>query len=101
MNDPDSQQPGPPEHRGAEEVDPDDFAPTPFDSPFVLPVVLLGLTVWFGYDGWLNPDPDMQRWWWFNQGGAVVFLLGGLWSLRRALRERAEARRRDAPPSAP
>lgn len=82
------------DREGPEEPPADDFAPTPFDSPFVLPVLFLGLTLWFGYDGWLNPDPDMQRWWWFNQAGAAVFAAAGLFTLRRALRERAEERRR-------
>lgn len=70
--------------------DPDeDFVPTPFDGPFFLPVVLLGLTCWFAYDGWFSDDPSMAEWWWFNQGGAIVFGLWGSWLLYRALQDRA------------
>jgi len=73
-----------PETDGPDEDD--ELAPTPFDGPWVLPAVLLGLAIWFGYDGFLNPDPDMQRWWWFNQGGAAVFAVGAVFFGWRALR---------------
>ena len=68
----------------------EEFAPTPFDGPWFMPVVLVGATLWFAYDGFLNPDPDMQEWWWFNQGGCVVLGLLAAFSIRRALRERRE-----------
>ena len=68
----------------------EEFAPTPFDGPYFLPVVLLGLAAWFGYDGWINADASMQRWWWFNQGGALIFALWGGWLLFKARREQAE-----------
>lgn len=68
-------------------ADEEDFVPTPFDGPYFLPVVLLGLAIWFGYDGWITDDASMAEWWWFNQGGAVLFAVWGAWSLRRAIRE--------------
>jgi hypothetical protein len=34
-------------------------ASSPFDHPAFLPVLLWGLAVWFGYDGWINQDPEM------------------------------------------
>lgn len=64
----------------------EEFAPTPFDGPWVMPVLLLGFAAWFGYDGWLNDDPDMVRWWWFNQGGALLFGVAALVLGVRALR---------------
>ena len=73
--------------KGSEE---DEFAPTPFDGPYLLPVVLFGLAMWFGYDGWINEDASLQQWWWFNQGGAVLFAVWGAWLFFRAVRERAD-----------
>ena len=69
------------------EEPPEEFVPTPFDGPYFLPVVLLGLAAWFGYDGWITDDPSMEQWWWFNQGGAVVFAVLGAWYLYQALRD--------------
>ena len=34
----------------------EEIAPTPFDNPFFLPVVLVGMTLWLGYDGFLNQE---------------------------------------------
>ena len=50
-------------------------APTPFDHPFFLPVLLTGLMFWFGYDGFLNDDPEMAEHITFNQVGFVVLLV--------------------------
>ena len=33
-----------------------DRATTPFDKPFFMPVLLVLLAAWFGYDGWFNPE---------------------------------------------
>ncbi len=68
--------------------DPEERA-TPFDNPFFLPVLLLGLGLWFAYDGWLNPEIESIQ---FNRIGAVVLLCGAAWTGLRALR----ARRREA-----
>ena len=48
-------------------------ASTPFDHPFFLPALLIGFTLWFGYDGWLNADFDPQ-WVGFNRWGFFVLL---------------------------
>jgi hypothetical protein len=48
-------------------------ASTPFDHPFFLPALLIGFTLWFGYDGWLNADFDPQ-WITFNRWGFFVLL---------------------------
>jgi hypothetical protein len=45
---------------------------TPFDNPWFLPVVLLGLALWFGWDGWFNQEMEWIK---FNRYG-FVFLLG-------------------------
>ena len=31
-------------------------AGTPFDRPYFMPVLLFGLALWFGYDGWFNEE---------------------------------------------
>ena len=59
-------------------------APTPFDNPWLLPILLFGFALWFSYDGWLNPDTKSIL---FNRIGALIWALAGLWSLRGALRE--------------
>ncbi|MBW2293788.1 MAG: hypothetical protein JRG94_15960, partial [Deltaproteobacteria bacterium] len=41
---------------GREPEEMEEQAPTPFDHPLFLPVLLSGLTLWFGYDGWINQD---------------------------------------------
>jgi hypothetical protein len=65
----------------------DAVAPTPFDGPWFLPIVLTGLALWFAYDGWFTPDESMAQWWWFNQGGALLFGAGAVWYGRKAYRE--------------
>lgn len=76
----------------------DDAPRNPFDNPYFLPVLLLGLSVWFGYDGWLNSDEHMQQYRLFNQIGFGLLVLGGLWTLVRARREtRAKAQSGDRP----
>ncbi len=63
----------------------DEIAPTPFDNPFFLPVVLLGFAIWFIYDGWFNPEMEWIK---FNRGGAVVTTVLGAYFTWRAVRER-------------
>lgn len=46
--------------------------PTPFDHPLFLPVLLAAFSIWFGYDGYLNTDPDMQEHLAFNRFGLRV-----------------------------
>ncbi len=45
---------------------------SPFDHPAFLPVILLAVALWFGYDGWFNEDIESVR---FNRYG-FGFLLG-------------------------
>jgi hypothetical protein len=55
-------------------------APTPFDHPLFLPVLLSSLTLWFGYDGWLNTDPDMLEHVTFNRVGFGLLLVGAIYT---------------------
>lgn len=82
--------PDDPERDAATDDDDEDDARTPFDNPWLLPVLLTAGTVWFGYDGWFNDDPDMKKYWWFNQPGAVLLGLGAIWTTIQALRERRQ-----------
>lgn len=67
----------------------EEFAPTPFDGPYFLPLLLFGLAAWFAYDGWFSTDASMQEYWWFNQGGAVIWAVAGAWYLYKARHEQA------------
>jgi hypothetical protein len=59
-------------------------APTPFDNPWLLPILLIGFALWFSYDGWLNPNIKSVL---FNRICAPISALAALWSVRGALRE--------------
>lgn len=71
------------------ESDEDEVAPTPFDNPFFLPVILWGFAIWFVYDGWFNPEMEWIK---FNRGGALVTVVLGAYYTWRAVRERRAAR---------
>jgi hypothetical protein len=73
--------------------------PTPFDHPLFLPVLLFAGMLWFGYDGWIETDPDMLEHRTFNRGGfAVLTVLTGWFGYKglvefkedKAARERGE-----------
>ena len=53
--------------------------PTPFDHPLFLPVIFAGLTVWFGYDGYLSQDPELLDDLLFNRLGVRPLLFGTVW----------------------
>jgi len=53
--------------------------PTPFDHPLFLPTILVGLTLWFGYDGFISDDPKMLEHLAFNRGGFALLLLLSIW----------------------
>jgi hypothetical protein len=59
---------------------------SPFDHPAFLPVLLWALAIWFGYDGWLNSDPDMAEHITFNRVGFGVLVLAGTYYTVQALR---------------
>jgi hypothetical protein len=62
------------------EAEDDEVAPTPFDNPFFLPVILIGFAIWFIYDGWFNPDMEWIK---FNRTGRSSLDPGGLLHLAR------------------
>ena len=53
--------------------------PTPFDHPLFLPVLLLGGMLWFGYDGWIETDPEMLEHRGFNRIGFAVLSILTMW----------------------
>ena len=73
--------------------------PTPFDHPLFLPALLVAGMLWFGYDGWLNSDPEMQEHKTFNQVGFALLTLGAAWFGWKGWHEwQAERREKSAPP---
>jgi len=71
--------------------DDDDDAGSPFDHPAFLPVLLWGLAAWFGYDGWINQDPDMLEHVTFNRVGFCILAVLGVYFTVQSVREvRAE-----------
>ena len=77
---------------GRDPEETEEQAPTPFDHPLFLPVLLAGLTLWFGYDGWINQDPDMLEHLTFNRVGAVVLFAGAVYTGIGGYREWKEDR---------
>jgi hypothetical protein len=47
---------------------------TPFDHPLFLPVLLVAGCAWFGYDAYLNQDPEMLEHLAFNRFGLRVLI---------------------------
>jgi hypothetical protein len=72
---------------GAVDAADDEDASSPFDHPAFLPVLLWGLAVWFGYDGWINQDPDMLEHVTFNRWGFGILVVLGLYFTIQSLRE--------------
>ena len=52
---------------------------SPFDHPLFLPVILVAVALWFGYDGWFNPEIESVRFnrygFGFLSGAALYFIL--------------------------
>lgn len=70
------------------ELEPE-YAPTPFDGPYFVPVLLAGMALWFAYDGFLNPerlDPQasISKYLAFNQWGSAALALAAGFSGWRA-----------------
>lgn len=66
--------------------------PSPFDHPLSFPALLLVLGLWFGYDGWLNPETKSVG---FNRIMFGVFALAFVWTLRIGVLEIMETRSDD------
>ena len=75
-------------------------ASSPFDHPAFLPVLLWGLAVWFGYDGWINQDPDMLEHVTFNRWGFGILVVLGAYFTIQSIRE-VRARESATPPTDP
>ena len=66
-------------------------APTPFDNPFFLPVLLWAFAAWFGYD--IVTDAEAyQKYPLFNQGGLALLSVLALYFTRSAIKERRAER---------
>jgi hypothetical protein len=88
MSTPPESTPPPESDRGPDEEEiPEGPAPTPFDHPLFLPVLLCGLMLWFGYDGWLNTDPEMMEHRTFNRVGFAFLSAGTIYFGLKGYRE--------------
>jgi hypothetical protein len=72
--------------------DEDDDGGSPFDHPAFLPAVLWPMAIWFGYDGWINQDPDMLEHLTFNRWGFGVLVILGIYFTVQAVREKRAER---------
>ena len=73
----------------ADEGDAEERVETPFDHPLFLPAVLLGLSLWFLWDGFIVPMEEHLT---FNRVGFAVLALATLWFGYKGVREmRADA----------
>jgi hypothetical protein len=62
-----------------EAVEDEESPPTPFDHPLFLPVLLFAGMLWFGYDGWIETDPEMVEHRSFNRIGFAVLTVLTAW----------------------
>ncbi len=77
--------------------------PNPLYHPLFLPVLLVGYSLWFGYDGFLSPPDYEHRF--FNQVMFGVTAVIALWVVPRGVREfqrdREAAARKQEPTQGP
>ena len=73
----------------SEELRDDEQVETPFDHPLFLPVVLLGLSLWFLWDGFIAPMEEHLA---FNRWGFAVLALATLYFGVQGLREMRRGR---------
>jgi hypothetical protein len=59
-------------------------ASSPFDHPAFLPVLIWGLAIWFGFDGWFNPKIEAVM---FNRYGFGVLVVLGIYFTVQSVRE--------------
>ena len=72
----------------------EDDGGSPFDHPAFLPVLLWGLALWFGYDGWFNENIEAVN---FNRYGFGVLCVLAIWFTYQAVRD---SRRGESAPDA-
>jgi hypothetical protein len=83
------------EREGDGRDDGDERAPTPFDNPFFLPILLWAFTLWFAWD--IVTDAEAYRKYpRFNQYGAGACALAALYFTWSAIKER-RAKKQDPP----
>ena len=61
--------------------------PNPLYHPLFLPVLLIGFSLWFGYDGFLTTDEDMLKHQGFNRIMFAIMLPICLWMVPRGIKE--------------
>ena len=61
--------------------------PNPIYHPLFLPILLIGGSLWFGYDGFLTTDPDMLNHQTFNRIMFAIMLPICIWKVPRGIRE--------------
>lgn len=64
----------------------------PAINPFVFPVLLMALGLWFSYDGWLTANTDMHEHQMFNRIGSVILFPWGIIDFIRTLRYAKKAK---------
>jgi hypothetical protein len=87
------------------EGDPDEeYASTPFDNPFFLPLLLIGFAIWLLYDGFLNQEFIRRNLeegdhftLIFNRWGGPILALLAIWFTIKAIRERRASSRPEDP----
>ena len=70
--------------------------PTPFDHPLFLPIILVGLALWFGYDGFIEDDPAMLEHLTFNRVGFAILAVAALWFGYKGVKEWKQGQREDS-----
>jgi hypothetical protein len=81
---------------GSADSDDDEPVETPFDHPLFLPVVLLGLSLWFFWDGFVVPLEGHET---FNRGGFAVLFVATCWYGYKGIKEMRERAREDSRPN--
>ena len=70
----------------------------PFDHPWFLPGLLYAFTIWFAYDGWLNPKIQAVT---FNRVMAPIWLAAAVYYTLQNIRDQRRARERAAEQNSP
>jgi len=76
---------------GGPDEDDDGPASTPFDNPWLLPILFTAFALWFAYDGWISEKfmvPGKEGTLAFNRWLTPVWAIAAVWTTMSALRER-------------
>jgi hypothetical protein len=78
-----------PDATDADDVeDEDEEVASPFDHPAFLPVILLAMALWFGYDGWFSDtieSVNFNRYGFFFLAGAALYFVAADYTQLRFL----------------